>query len=35
MGPAATIGGILLSHDRFSVFLGLGPVRLPERGADA
>ena len=25
--PAAAIGGILLSLDRFYVFLGLGPVR--------
>ena len=33
--PAATIGGVLLSLDRFYVFLGLGPVRLPERGSDA
>jgi hypothetical protein len=30
----ATIGGILVSLDRFYVFLGLGPARLePERSA--
>ena len=33
--PAATIGKVLLSLDRFYVFLGLGPVRLPARGSDA
>jgi len=26
--PAEAVGGILLSLDRFYVFLGLGPVRL-------
>jgi hypothetical protein len=30
---AGAIGDILVSLDRFYVFLGLGPVKLPERTA--